>query len=101
MAIIAMIVAVENRFIFRGFHEFCLSDCPASDCADPTFVGPGFRVSSDFQRQSLARRSDGESVGDPVEGKTVRFNVSRWGGSVISWSRSTTQQIGDIHAGDH
>jgi hypothetical protein len=24
MAIIAMIVAVENRFIFRGFHDFCL-----------------------------------------------------------------------------
>jgi hypothetical protein len=22
MAIIAMIVAAENRFIFRGFHEF-------------------------------------------------------------------------------
>jgi hypothetical protein len=34
MAIIAMIVAVESRFIFRGFHEFCLSDYPASDCAD-------------------------------------------------------------------
>jgi hypothetical protein len=30
MAIIAMIVSVENRFIFRGFHEFCLSDHPAS-----------------------------------------------------------------------
>jgi hypothetical protein len=30
MAIIAMIVSAENRFIFRGFHEFCLSDYPAS-----------------------------------------------------------------------
>ena len=69
MAIIAMIVAVESRFIFRGFHEFCLSDRPASDCPDRPYVGSGFRISSDFQRQSLARRSDGESVGDPVEGK--------------------------------
>jgi len=36
-----------------------------------TFVGPGFRISSDFQRQSLARQSDGESVGDPVKGKQL------------------------------
>jgi hypothetical protein len=26
MAIIAIILAAESRFIFRGFHEFCLSD---------------------------------------------------------------------------
>jgi hypothetical protein len=42
MAIIAMLVAAENRFIFRGFHEFCLPDCPASDCADRPLSGRGF-----------------------------------------------------------
>ena len=42
MAIIAMTVAAENRFIFRGFHEFCLSDCPASDCADRPLSGRDF-----------------------------------------------------------
>src|SRR6266404_8438486 len=42
MAIIAMIVAAENRFIFRGFHEFCLSDRPASDCADRPWSGRDF-----------------------------------------------------------
>jgi len=42
MAIIAMSVAVENRFIFRGLHEFCLSDRPASDCADRPLSGRDF-----------------------------------------------------------
>ena len=28
MAIIAMIVAVENRFIFRGFHKFVYQIVP-------------------------------------------------------------------------
>jgi hypothetical protein len=77
MAIIAMIATAENRFIFRGFHEFCLSDCPASDCADRPLSGQGFRVSSDFQRQSLARQS--ESVGDPIEGKQLEEEDERRG----------------------
>jgi hypothetical protein len=37
-----MIVAAENRFIFRGFHKFCLSDRPASDCADRPLSGRDF-----------------------------------------------------------
>lgn len=44
---------------------------------EPLF-GPGFHISSDFQRQSLARRSNGESVMDPTQRKTVRFSLSRW-----------------------
>jgi hypothetical protein len=40
-------------------------------------VGPGFRISSDFQRQSLARQSDGESVKDSVEGKQVEDEDER------------------------
>jgi hypothetical protein len=37
-----MIVAAENRFIFRGLHEFGLSDCPTSDCADRLLSGRDF-----------------------------------------------------------
>jgi hypothetical protein len=67
----------KTGLFFRGFHEFCLSDRPASDCADQPLSGPGFRIPSDFQRQSLARQSDGESVGDPIEGKQLEHEDER------------------------
>jgi hypothetical protein len=41
----------------------------------PDFIFPGFRISSDFQSQSLARRSEGESVEDSTQRKTVRFSL--------------------------
>jgi hypothetical protein len=66
MAIRAMIAAAENRYIFRGFYELCLSDCPASDCADQPFVGPGFRT----------RAAICESVGYPLKGNS-QFGISR------------------------
>jgi hypothetical protein len=56
MAIIAMIVSAENRLVFRGFHEFRLSDCPASDYAD--------RPLSDRDFASPATSSVNHSRGD-------------------------------------
>src|SRR5260370_30855395 len=68
------------------------ADCAASDCADRPLSGRDFASSSDFQRQSLARQSDGESVGDPVKGKQLD-SVSRDGEKDIS-SRASGARTG-------
>lgn len=62
MAIISYDCGRRKPAYFSRFHEFCLSDRPASDCTDQPLLGPGFRISSDFQRQSLARRSVARTV---------------------------------------
>ena len=83
MAIIAMIVAAENRFIFRAFHEFCLSDCPASDCADRPMSGRDFA--------SPATSSVNHSRGDLAA--TVSWIPVKWKQS-DSISRNGEKDIG-------
>jgi hypothetical protein len=97
MAIIAMSVAVENRFIFRGFHEFCLSDRPASDCPD--------RPLSDRDFASPATSSINHSRGDlaatvswiPVKAKQSD-SISRYGETDIS-GRAVTQAVAALLLG--
>jgi hypothetical protein len=57
----------------RSYWTKLQSDGRASDCADRPYGRPGFRISSEFQRQSLARLSEDENVGDPV--KRIRRSV--------------------------
>jgi hypothetical protein len=45
-----------------ALDQFLWADRLACDCPDRLFCRRGFRISSDFQRQSLARRSDSETV---------------------------------------
>jgi hypothetical protein len=92
-----MIVAVENRFIFRGFHEFCLSDRPASDCPDRPLSGREFESPA----TSRIKRSRGDLAATvswiPVKAKQSD-SISRYGETDIS-SRAVAQAIAALLLG--
>jgi hypothetical protein len=97
MAIIAMIVAVENRFIFRGFHEFCLSDRPASDCPDRPLSGRDF--ASPATSSINHSRGDLAATVSWIPGKAKQSDsISRYGETDIS-SRAVAQAVAALLLG--
>jgi hypothetical protein len=63
MAIIAMILAVEDRFVFEVSTTFVYEIVPRVILLID-LGGPGFRISGDLQRQSLAQQSSRRKLRD-------------------------------------